>query len=169
MGIKSLILTVFLLPFLQTGSETIEFRKVGKVEIGMQADELYGLYPQSALTLVDMRLEGTFSPAFNISQKGKTSLVIELDCDKVWRIQVLSEDYLTDQGIGVGSSYQELRKSHELIEVIAGEGNVAVSTGKNISFLLNAKQLIDSKVDLDKPLRLSNIPGHIKISKILVH
>jgi hypothetical protein len=98
------------------------------LEIGITVDDLYSKYDRKLTKLVDLYLEGTFSPALEIylneSEKKAPSLVAEIVWRKdwvIWRINVYDERFKTDKGIGVGSTLDDIRKSYKVDWITFGE------------------------------------------------
>lgn len=154
-----------LLSFISTGSKLLSQHKAGDVTIGMTPDEVYGLVGKENAALVDLYLEGTYSPALVLydSKKRSQSLVIEIVCEKVWRINVYDQEYKTKMGVGVGSTFGELKKRHKVNSIELGEGNVfAYVEDLDMSFCLDYSKAgyYDLKVD--------DINDDARILKILV-
>lgn len=168
---RALLLAIFLtMPFIQKNEKVIGLHKVGKIHIGMQADELYGYYDYESLELFDQFLEATFSPAFSIKNElGEVELVAELDCNVIWRVKVFSADYKTEEGLYIGSTLGDLKKHFMFSEVLRGEGNIVVhSKEKDLSFFLDVYQMDQLGIDLNKKIELSDIPDVVKVTAILV-
>jgi len=104
--------------------------KAWSIEIGMTIDALYTKYARESTNLVDLYLEGTFSPAVEIylsgkEKKNRPSVVAEIGCQNgfvVWRINVYDKRFRTDKGIGVGSTLGDIRKSYKVDWIAFGEG-----------------------------------------------
>ncbi|NVK85704.1 MAG: hypothetical protein HWE21_15370 [Cytophagia bacterium] len=158
------------MPFIQKNEKVIGLHKVGKIHIGMQADELYGYYDYESLELFDQFLEATFSPAFSIKNElGEVELVAELDCNVIWRVKVFSPDYKTEEDLHIGSTLGDLKKHFAFNEVLQGEGNVAVSSKeRKLSFLLDVLQMDELGIDIFKKLEIDDIPDSIRVAAILV-
>ena len=131
----------------------------------MTANEVYDLVGKENTTLVDLYLEGMYSPAIVLSDSKRTSssLVIEIVCDKVWRINVHDPSYKTNGGIGVGSTFGDLKKHHKVSSIEIGEGNVfAYVEELDMSFCLNYSK------EIPENLRAEDIADGVKVLKILV-
>lgn len=111
-------------------SFVIERAWVGPVSIGAAADSIYGEFGDRA-RLIDLKLEGHLSPALEIKLFGSqlvASMIAEIAPANnrlvVTRIHVLDPGLRTRDGIGVGSTYGELRSRHHIDWVGSGEGSV---------------------------------------------
>lgn len=125
-------------------------RKAGHIEIEMTIDALYIRYNRDSTKLVDLYLEGTFSPALEIYIKGaraenKPSLVAEIGWQNDWivsRIKVYDERFKTDKGIGIGLTLGDMRKFYTVDWIAFGEGGlVARVEAIGISFMLDIEKI----------------------------
>ena len=127
----ALALFVALLPASpQQQSWVVERARVGPVSIGAEADAIYSTFRERA-KLIDLKLEGHLSPALEIKQFGSqlaASLVAEIAPANnrlvVTRINVLDPSLRTKEGIGIGSTFEELRSRYRIDWVGSGEGRV---------------------------------------------
>jgi hypothetical protein len=111
-------------------SFVVERARVGSVSIGADADTIYGEFGDRA-RLIDLKLEGHLSPALEIRLFGSQlvpSIIAEVAPTAnrlvVSRIHVLDPSLRTADGIGVGSTYGELRSRYKVDWVGSGEGAV---------------------------------------------
>src|SRR5436309_2370743 len=91
------------------GDDARKFRitehSAGEIRIGVLASELYSQFPSERVRLVDLRLEGEFSPALEIQPPGtsrRDAVVAELDCRQslvVSRININDSAFATAKGI----------------------------------------------------------------------
>lgn len=149
----------------------VERSRVGTVSIGAPADAVYREFRDRA-RLVDLRLEGMLSPALELRLYGaqlSASLIAEIGAASnqlvVTRIHVIDPSLRTRNGIGVGSTYGELRSTYTVDWVGSGEGSVIARVeALGISFQL----------DTSGPTRLasirdpSKVPSDIRIVSMLL-
>ena len=122
----------------------VERGKVGSVAIGSVAETIYEEFGDRA-RLVDLRLEGQLTPALEIRLFGvqtPVSLVAEISPSNnklvVTRIRVLDPRFRTKEGVGVGSTYSDLRQHYAIDWVGPGEGDFfARVEALGISFMLD--------------------------------
>jgi len=137
--------------------------QVGDLRIGHSADELYSIFEYDQIELVDLFLEGFYSPALKIVDQGRISLVAELNCDKIYRVRVYSERYHTERDIRIGSTFDDLRSHYTINEILYGEGSVyAYVDDLNMSFELDLIPTDSYQITIE------NIPDGTRISTILV-
>jgi hypothetical protein len=115
--------------------------KAGPVAIGMTIDELYEKVGKENTRLVDTYTEGFFSPVVEIylehePKDAKPSLIAGvvgrppagnerpffISAFVVGHISVNDAQFRTNQGIGVGSTLGEIRRSHKVDWITFGEG-----------------------------------------------
>ena len=149
----------------------VERSRVGPISIGAAADAVYREFRDRA-RLVDLKLEGHLSPALELKLYGaqlSASLIVELSPVSnqlvVSRINVIDPALRTAVGIGVGSTYGELRAKYSVDWIGSGEGRVfARVEALGISFQL----------DTSGPMRLSsirdpsNVPAEVRIVSMLL-
>lgn len=149
-------------PIVAQQNRLLNTGSAGKVKIGITADEVYNLYDKDSIALFNQFLEGTFSPALRIREEG---LIVELECDKVWRIKVNEGLYVTSNGLKVGSTISELLALYPQAQFLPGEGNYAVYVEKlHMSFIL-AQDGLDVKKYYDA---LADFPDDTGIAQILI-
>jgi hypothetical protein len=105
--------------------------EAGDLKIGMAIDSVYPIYGDANIQLVDLRLEGQFSPAIRIFMDGgpdsAASLEAEIGCGKqyswfIYRINVYDTRFITKEGIGIGSTLGDVRKVYKVNWIDYGEG-----------------------------------------------
>jgi hypothetical protein len=115
------------------------------VELGQAVDQLYSRFGRDNIRLVDLFLEGMFSPAVQIHLPGSETQpaiiasIREWPCAEfsVWGITVRDRRFRTNDGFGVGSTLGDLRKIYKA-EVGWGEGErVAHVAALGMTFMLD--------------------------------
>ena len=122
----------------------VEQSRVGTVAIGVTAESIYEEFRDRA-RLVDLKLEGHLSPALELrfgTLQVVPSLVAEIwPLDNrlvVTRIRVIDASLRTRDGIGIGSTYGELRSKYRIDSIGSGEGSfIARVETLGISFELD--------------------------------
>ena len=147
---------------------SIERGRVGDVVIGADADDVYSKFGER-VRLVDLKLEGMLSPALEITQasSAKPSIIAEIEPVQnrlvVTRIQVLDPALRTTAGIGVGSTYGELRSRYRVDRVEMGETGPYVRVeALGISFQLDGRAFTDLS-----SLR-AKVPDGVRIVSLLL-
>lgn len=139
-------------------------QKAGEIQIDMHANEIYSSLGKEKTELIDLFIEGMYSPALVIlNDRSENSLIVELVCDKVWRITVYAKNYKTDKGICVGSTLGDLRKRYRVDSIEVGEvGIFAYVEDLDMSFVLDFTGPLSENFDPSK------INSNVRIVKILV-
>jgi hypothetical protein len=164
-------LTGLLALALQQDTLVVERGRVGTVAIGASAETLYQEFGDRA-RLIDLKLEGQLSPAIEIKLSGAqigASLIAEILPSNnrlvVSRINVLDARLRTKQGIGIGSTYADLRSVYSIDRVGSGEGQFfARVDALGMSFQLDLSGLPGTQVTRD-PAR---VPNEARIVGILL-
>ncbi len=108
-------------------------------------EELAALYGEVEIVEVDPMHEGMSTPALELTFENDTSktLVLELiETDhsiwRIWRIVVFSDRFMTEEGIGIGSTYEDIENNYLIEGVFWGEsGNTCVVIeAPDMSFIL---------------------------------
>ncbi len=104
----------------------LENEKAGLFELGMSLEvirEIARVYGDHELVNVDLMLEGMSTPAIEIvfPQDASEALVLEFYEDVVYRIKVLSDDFMTENGFCTASSFGDLQDIYEYEGAIWGE------------------------------------------------
>jgi len=148
--------------------------KAGRIEVEMPVDALYTKYDRKLTKLVDLYLEGMFTPALEIYlneyEKKKPSLVAEIGWRKNWiirRINVYDERFKTDKGIGVGSMLGDIRKSYKVDWIKPGEGPIFARVKEiGMSFALD---IVKVPREWHKTRDPNLIPDSVKVVSILIN
>jgi len=142
--------------------QLLETTQAGVVKIGMSADEVYHHFNIDSIRLFNQFLEGTFSPALDIRGEG---LLIELQCDKVWRVKVNNRLYKTKNGLGVGSTLKSLLTHYPGAHFFQGEGNYVLYVDSlHMSFVLAMEGLDENKYYE----AIKDFPEETSIAQVLV-
>jgi hypothetical protein len=123
---------------------TLAAGQAGPARIGMTVDELKASVPAAMVVEKEVNREGQLYTVYEIlndTYSQETGLVAEPLCDpecRIYRIEVRDRKYQTEEGIGIGSTYGQVRQALPIAYASAAEGNlVAVSEEAGMSFLLD--------------------------------
>jgi hypothetical protein len=149
----------------------VERARVGPVSIGAAAEPIAREFGDRA-RLIDMHLEGQFSPAFEIRLFGAqagASLIAEISPSNnqlvVTRIRVLDPRLRTKEGIGIGSTYADLRSRYSVDWVASGEGDFfARVESLGISFMLDMSGEQKARTGRNAAL----VPGDVRVVGMLL-
>jgi hypothetical protein len=110
----------------------LERGRVGRLEIGMKIDEVSEVFRRNRLRLVDLQIEGQFTPALEVSTSTNRRLFTielrEFPCVdfRVTRVHVHAEEFRTNSGVGVGSTLASLEQRHATERILAEGLSVVV-------------------------------------------
>lgn len=142
----------------------------GPVQIGMEVDTLYAKIGRHATKLVDLQVEGFFTPALEVyldtGQRTKPALVVRLGRSfAVSSITVYDPRFRTEEGIHVGSTLGDLRKEYGIDWVGFGDGPLCARANKlGMTFALDSIPPPEWRRTHNSAL----IPGSSKVIWILV-
>jgi hypothetical protein len=150
--------------------------KAGRLTIGMSVDEVFEVYSRDDIDLVDLNLEGGFTPALEIYIEGGhdngPSLQAEYtlkDWWVIWRITVPDDRFRTEEGIGVGSTMGDIREHYKVSQAGVGEGGIGVYVAElEMGFGL-AIDLMDLPDGWQKAGDPDKIPDSTVINSVGVH
>ncbi|GAA4304674.1 hypothetical protein [Nibribacter koreensis] len=150
---------------------SIQKGQAGAVKIGMPIEELQKQYGYNKLKEVELQQEGTAVKAYEVlGERNRTDLRVEQQCKgtacKVWRITVLNPAFKTQSGIGIGSTYKDLKTNMNIKSVAQGEGNfVAISEDNKMSFVLDVSSMPAGNVS---KLKVNTVPGDTKVTSVML-
>ena len=115
---------------------------VGSVRPGMSADEMFRVCGHKDTKLVDLQLEGFFSPALMVQCDGH-SVTAELTMSQnvwtVFRIRLTDPCFHTREGIAIGSTFEAIKRAYPDVSISSGEGReFAQSADKAVSFQMSS-------------------------------
>jgi len=152
----------------------VEKGHAGDIKVGMPIEQVRQNVTDGTVVQDTMlNQEGQQSTAYllHTSGQGKGLLIEQLcepDC-KVWRINVLSTDYKTPKGVGVGSKYSEIKQAYPIANVALEEGNfVAVSEEAGMSFELDDTQLPQDAKNMGR-YNPENIPDNTLVKRVILY
>jgi hypothetical protein len=146
--------------------------QAGLVQVGMRVEDLKAAVPAGMLVEKEIRREGismTLFEVLNDSYSQETGLVAEPLCEpecRIYRIEVRDRKYQTPEGVGIGSTYGEVRRAYTISYATAEEGNVvAVAEEQRMSFLLDPGEL--DRQQLPRLIK-ADIPDSSLVTRILI-
>ncbi len=145
--------------------------QVGNLKIGNSADLIYHEYDFDQTNLVDLFLEGFYTPAIQIlNVSGIVEFTAEIDCGKIYRFKVFDEKYHTAEGIKVGSTVSDVVSKFKIQnDILIGEtGYFIYSDELKISFELNAIQLRNNNIEIDNSSTVADLPKDIEVFAIII-
>ncbi len=122
----------------------LEPGRAGRIELGTSVDEIYQRFGRETVRLVDLFKEGMFSPALEVKLTDASVVpsvvadIREWPCGafSVWGIDVRDPRFRTKDGLGVGSTVDELRRFYAF-HISEQEGaHAAVVQALKMSFSL---------------------------------
>ncbi len=119
----------------------------GPFHIGMKVDDIKSRIRQEKIKLVDMDLEGFFSPAVVISSGLLAELIMNNRNEWVIdRLFIYDPTYYTPEGIHIGSTFSEIKTKYPSSKVSEEEGEHVIDEGAGITFDLSDGPLTSSVV-----------------------
>lgn len=156
----------------RNGLFSIDGNHVGKLALGMPESQIYRLYPRLRTHKVDLQLEGYPTPAVEIylTSRSDPALVVRLTGPRrsIDDIQVNDSRFQDEAGIHVGSTFEQLRRAHNKLQIAVGEGQYCVfSEGSGLSFCLNIDNQTETALDASAG-DISHIPDSTPVKYLLV-
>lgn len=158
--------------YIQMTQSNLSATQAGAVTIGMPVDELYAEYSREQTQLIDLMLEGMFTPAINIYTSLATgqrpALTAEIGWNATWvisRVTVYDPQFRTECGIGVGSTLGALKRCYTLDWGGFGEGPLYVGVQETaLSFAFDPADLPRNFGRTTDPFML---PDYLEITAIV--
>lgn len=94
------------------------------LKVGLTKEQVYGLFSDEKIRLIELFLEGKPTPAMEISIDSQPSLIAELVNGEVYRIRVLDSRFKTQKGIHIGSTLKELERAYSDIIYGSSQGSI---------------------------------------------
>jgi hypothetical protein len=125
--------------------------RAGTLEIGVPVDTVLREFGPNHVRLVDLQLEGHFSPAVEINLgdsgavPGLVARISQFPCYEfaVSGISVYDQRFRTREGIGVGSTIGELRRTYD-VRLNREEGHSAIVPSLKMTFAIDGTSFADS-------------------------
>jgi len=130
----------------------LESRRAGQFELGQSVDNVMRLAGRQHVRLVNLDLEGMFTPAIEIrlvDPQSTPSLVAQIrewPCPdfQVWNLMVYDRRFRTVDGIGVGTTLRELRRRYPSLKLGREGGPSAIVDSLQMTFVLSSGTFADS-------------------------
>ncbi|WP_207435558.1 hypothetical protein [Sabulibacter ruber] len=151
---------------------TLQSGQAGMVRIGMPIEEMKKAYGETKLRTIDHTLEGTTTTAYEVlGERRRPDLRVEQECTgnacKVSRITVLNSAFKSQTGVGIGSTFGDVKKSFNITRVSPGESNfVAISETEKMSFVLDMRGIPAQRW---AKLKVDDIPNSTLVSGVMLY
>lgn len=147
--------------------------RVGRLEINMDASKLKNIFSEERLQVKKSSSGDDEYAKYNILEPDGKTLAFEVeslcaDICLVSRINIVSPKYKTVAGIGVGSTFGEIKKNYSMKSIVGGEDDffmIYVKDFGDIAFLVKSA---GKKPKSGKPYEASEILDSDVISRIYV-
>lgn len=151
----------------------IEKGRAGNIRLGMPIEEVrQNVVEGTVVNDTLLMQEGQQATGYLLYTNEEKALLIEQNCEpdcEVQRISVLSPAYKTAKGIGVGSSYGEVKQAYPITTVAVEEDNfVAVSDEASMSFELDDTKLPQDGKETGR-YNPGNIPDDTRVTRVLLY
>ncbi len=117
---------------------------------------------------------GTFPPRINIYEKGGNQL-LSLTPNKdsiptVGQVRIYDERYLTEEGIGLKSTFKDIKNSYSIKKIVTSLNNVVLfPEGKDFYFTIDKEELpANLRYDTSLNIEEVQIPDDAKIKYLMV-
>lgn len=147
--------------------------RVGKLEINMDAAKLKNIFSEERLQIKKSSSRDDEYATYNILEPDGKTLAFEVeslcaDICLISRINIVSQKYKTVAGIGVGSTFGEIKKNYSMKSIVGGEDDffmIYVKDFGDIAFLIKSA---GKKPKSGKPYEASEILDSDVISRIYI-
>jgi hypothetical protein len=143
----------------------------GKLRVGMAESAIYRAWPRRLTQKIVTYPEGIETPAVQIilsKDRRAPSLVVILNGQTIYGIEVHDSRFKTAQGIGVGSSIGDLRKTKLHFKFNREEGDGLICDELAMKFAVNIDPATDRRLDGHEADPLALIPLSVKIEWIWI-
>ena len=143
----------------------------GKLTIGMPESAIYKAWPRKLTRKIRTYPEGIETPAVQIilgKDRKKPSLVVILNGQTIFGIEVHDPRFKTAQGIGVGSSIGDLRRTKLQFKFNREEGDGLLCEELGMKFAVDIDPATDRRLDGHEADPLAIIPPSAKIEWIWI-
>jgi hypothetical protein len=143
----------------------------GKLMVGMSESAIYKAWPRKLTRKLVIYPEGIATTAVQIilgKDRKAPSLVVILNAETIYGIEVHDPRFKTAQGIGVGSSIAELRKTKLNFKFNREEGDGLICDELGMKFAIDVDPATDRRLDEHEANPLALIPQSIKIKWIWI-
>lgn len=147
--------------------------RVGKLEINMDAAKLKNIFPEDRMKVKKSSSGDDEYAVYKIFEEDNKTLAIEIeslcaDICMVSRINIFSPKYKTLAGVGVGSSFADIKKNYSMKNIVGGEGStfmIYVKEFGDITFIVKSP---DKNPKYGKSYEASEVPDSELISQIYI-
>ena len=143
----------------------------GKLTIGMPESAIYKAWPRRLTRKIRTYPVGIETPAVQIilgKDRKKPSLVVILNGQTIFGIEVHDPRFKTAQGIGVGSSIGDLRRTKLQFKFNREEGDGLLCEELGMKFAVDIDPATDRRLDGHEADPLAIIPPRAKIEWIWI-
>ncbi|WP_276390488.1 hypothetical protein [Eudoraea chungangensis] len=153
----------------------INKERVGKLLRTSKATEIDSIFQGDSIVREETQIAiGSFPPRFNIYEKGgKHLLTLTPNKDSlatIGLVRVYDNRYLTEEGIGLLSTFSDIKKSYEIKKIVTSLNNVVIFIeNKDFYFTIDKEELPASlRYDTSLNIEAVQIPDVAKIKYLMV-